>query len=154
MNPSAKHSRSAQAAEAEDPQTYGIIGAAMEVHRELGCGFLEPAYQEALALEFELRGIPFEREVALPIHYKGRKLATAYRADFVCFGSLIVELKALSALSGTEESQLINYLKASGYERGLLLNFGAPSLFWKRMVRSQKPSTSLSNLPLQSVQSA
>jgi GxxExxY protein len=150
MNPTAKHSRSAQAAETDDPQTYAIIGAAMEVHRELGHGFLEPAYQEALALELELRGIPFEREVALPIHYKGRKLATAYRADFVCFGSLIVELKALSTVSGAEESQLLNYLKASSHERGLLLSFGAPSLFWKRMVRFRKSPAALDVVPLQS----
>ncbi len=145
MNPNPQHSRSAQAAQADDPQTYAIIGAAMEVHRELGHGFLEAAYQEALALEFEIRGIPFEREVGLPIQYKGRKLATTYRADFVCFASVIVELKALATITGSEESQLINYLKASDHERGLLLNFGTPSLFWKRMVRSHKPPTSLSS---------
>lgn len=150
MNPSAKHSRSAQAAETEDPQTYAIIGAAMEVHRELGHGFLEPAYQEALALELELRGISFEREVALPIHYKGKKLSVSYRADFVCYGSVIVELKALSAVSGIEESQVINYLKASGHERGLLLNFGTPSLFLKRMIRTRNPPASINGLLTQS----
>jgi len=111
-----------------DPRTFAIIGAAMEVHRQLGHGFLEPVYQEALAVEFDARSVPQVREVDLPIYYKGQRLKTCYRVDFVCYESVIVELKALAKLSGTEEAQVLNYLKASGHEIGLLLNFGGPSL--------------------------
>jgi len=124
-----------------DPRTFAVIGAAMEVHRQLGCGFLEPVYQEALAVEFLKRNIPFVREVRLPIHYKGQLLATAYCADFICFDSVVVELKALAHMSGTEEAQVINYLKATGYEVGLLLNFGARSLQHRRFVLSKSASS-------------
>lgn len=117
-----------------DPRTHAIMGAAMVVHTELGAGFLESVYQEALAREFTSRGIPFVAEVELPIHYKGERLNTFFRADFICYGEVVVELKALKALTGVEESQLLNYLKATGHERGLLLNFGSPRLEVKRMV--------------------
>jgi len=117
-----------------DPETYAIIGAAMAIHRVLGHGFLEAVYQEALAIEFELRGIPFEREKELPVGFKGKRLKTFYRADFVCYGAVVVEIKAIQALTGNEEAQLINYLKASGLNRGLLLNFGSCSMQTKRMV--------------------
>jgi GxxExxY protein len=120
--------------EERDPQTYAIIGAAMEIHRQLGHGFLEPVYQDAAVIEFPLRQIPFEKEVTLPVQYKGIFLPTRYRADFVCFSEIIVEFKALSRLSSVEESQLLNYLKATGLKRGLLINFGAPSLQYKRLV--------------------
>jgi GxxExxY protein len=120
-----------------DPRTFAIIGAAMEVHKQLGCGFLEAVYQEALAIEFAKRNIPFHREVRLPIHYKGQLLSTVYCADFICFDSVVIELKALAHMSGTEEAQLINYLKATGYEVGLLLNFGARSLQHRRLILSK-----------------
>ena len=117
-----------------DPRTYKIIGAAMEVHCQLGCGFLEAVYQEAFALELKNRAIPFTRELTFPVLYKGCCLSNRYRPDFICFGGVIVEVKALSRLSSIEESQLINYLKVTGYHTGLLLNFGARSLQQRRFV--------------------
>lgn len=118
----------------DDPRTYSIIGAAMEVHRQLGCGFLEPVYQEALALEFANQEIPFIRELKLSLAYKGQTLHTKYSPDFICFDSVVVELKALARMSGSEEAQVINYLKATGHEVGLLLNFGNRSLEHRRFV--------------------
>ncbi len=128
----------------KDPRTYSIIGAAMEVYRQLGCGFLEPVYQEALKLELESRAVPYQKEVDLPIFYKGQRLEAGYRADFVCFGAIVVELKALGRLGHAEESQIINYLKATGLEVGLLLNFGAASLEYRRFVftKSEKSAES------------
>ena len=120
--------------EERDPRTYAIIGAAMEIHRQLGHGFLEAVYQEAAVIEFPLKQIPFEREVALPIRYKNILLPIHYHADFVCFSEIIVEFKALSRLSTVEEAQLLNYLKATGLKRGLLINFGASSLQYTRLV--------------------
>jgi GxxExxY protein len=117
-----------------DPRTYSIIGAAMEVHRHLGCGFLEAVYQEGLAIEFGQQNIPFRREVILPVKYKGRALVTKYCADFICFDSVVVELKALNRISGLEEAQVINYLKATSNEVGLLINFGARSLEYRRFI--------------------
>ncbi len=106
----------------------------MEVHRELRNGFLEAIYQDALAVEFTNRSIPFEREKLLQVRYKGGILPSFYKADFVCFGSLLVECKALQKLSGTEEAQVLNYLRITGLSRALLLNFGAPSLESKRLI--------------------
>ena len=111
-----------------DPQTYAIIGGAMEIHKTLGHGFLEAVYQEAAVIEFPLREIPFEREVQLPVTYKEILLPTRYRADFICFNEIIVEFKAQSQLTSADEAQLLNYLKATGFHRGSLINFGAPSL--------------------------
>ena len=120
----------------KDPQSHAIIGAAMEVHRELGRGFLELVYQTALALEFQERQIPFKAEVALPVRYKGKLLTCGYRADFVCFEDFLVEIKAISRLTTADDAQLLNELKATEYQRGLLLNFGSRSLEVKRLVRT------------------
>ena len=122
-----------------DPETHAVIGAAMEVHNILGPGFLESVYQDALAIEFALRGIPFAREVEIPILYKGVQLPSTYRADFLCFDLVVVELKAIKALTGGDQAQLINYLKATGTQRGLLINFGSPRLECKRMVLGFDP---------------
>jgi GxxExxY protein len=115
-----------------DARTYKIIGAAMEVHRELGSGFLEPVYQEALEIELESMKIPFEAQPEIKIVYKGNPLKKFYQPDFICFNEIIVEIKALCQLSGVEEAQVINYLKATIHKIGLLINFGAPSLQYKR----------------------
>jgi GxxExxY protein len=122
----------------KDPRTHQIIGSAMEVHRSLGHGFLEAVYHEALGMEFASKQIPFQSEVELPIYYKNETLLTSYRADFVCYDGIVVELKALNKLSGKEESQIINYLKATKLEVGLLLNFGTPSLEYKRFTFTNK----------------
>ncbi len=96
----------------------------MHVYNTLRTGFLEAVYQEALAIEFTKRGIPFEREKELKIYYDGKELQTSYRADFVCYGNIIVELKAVAELDDTHRSQVYNYLKATGFKLGLLYNFG------------------------------
>jgi len=129
-----------------DEQTYAIIGAAMEVHGVLGHGFLEAVYQEALALELMRRKIPYRREHPVPITYKGDKLNTAYRADFLCFESIIVELKALTALSGAEQAQVIHYLRATGLNRALLINFGKPRLEHKRFVFNYESSADVADV--------
>ena len=106
----------------------------MEVHRNLGFGFLEPVYQAALEMEFVTRKLPFVRETELPVHYKQRRLGVGYRTDFVCFGEVLVELKSLERVTSRERAQIINYLAASNLPRGILLNFGARSLQYQRFV--------------------
>lgn len=116
-------------------EVYAVVGAAMAVHRELGAGFLEGVYQEALEWELQLRRVPFESQKPLTILYKGHRLKKEYIADLVCYQQVIVELKALDQLSGREEAQILNYLKATGLRVGLLINFGNPAkLEWKRFV--------------------
>ncbi|WP_075590625.1 GxxExxY protein [Labilibacter marinus] len=117
-------------------ESYRIIGAAMEVHKELKNGFLEPVYQEALEKELKLQNIPFERESLIHIYYKGEKLDKYYKADFVCYNEIIIELKALSDLTSAHESQLINYLKATNKKLGVLINFGKTSLQYKRIINT------------------
>ena len=111
-----------------EDETYQIIGAAMEVHRQLGCGFLEAVYGDALKIEMTNRKIPFEREKIINIEYKGVPIEHYYVADFVCFDHIIVELKAVTELNKTFDAQVLNYLNATGYETGLLINFGESSL--------------------------
>jgi len=115
-----------------DRETYRIIGAAMEVHKELGSGFLEAVYQEALEFELASRNIPYVVQPDIRIKYKNILLKKFYQPDFVCFNKVIVEIKAISQLSGIDEAQIINYLKATGLNLGLLINFGARSLEYKR----------------------
>ncbi len=120
-------------------EVYALVGAAMEVYNVLGPGFLEPVYQEALGIEFTERRVPSEPQKELRISYKGRYLKKTYIADFVVFGKIIVEIKALNHLTSREEAQLLNYLKATGMQVGVLINFGsAGGLEWKRMVLTQK----------------
>jgi GxxExxY protein len=123
--------------EARDAQTSAILGAAVEVHRILGHGFLEAVYLNALCLELVQREIPFIRELAIPVFYKETKLACGYRADLLCYGSVLVELKAQSGLTEIDEAQVINYLRATEINRALLLNFGTPRLQIKRLVLSE-----------------
>ena len=105
-------------------ESYKVVGAAYKVYNALGHGFLEAVYQEALEIEFQRQGIPYEREKELKIQYDGVELKQTYKADFVCFGKIIVELKAVNALDDAHRSQVYNYLHATDYKLGLLLNFG------------------------------
>jgi GxxExxY protein len=120
--------------ELDDPQTYKIIGAAMKVHRALGCGFLEAVSREAFTIELEEQRIPFVREVGLPVRYRNRLLPVSYTVDFICYDEVLVELKALHVIGPIETAQLINYLRAAHRHRGLLLNFSTTSLQYKRIV--------------------
>lgn len=118
-------------------KSYHIIGAAMEVHKELGCGFLESVYQEALARELTYRYIPFEREKQLDIYYKGVLLDKKFYADFICYDDIILEIKAVSELSPIHRAQLLNYLKATKKRLGILINFGETSLRYERYANTR-----------------
>lgn len=115
-------------------EVYNIIGAAMEVHSILGPGFLEPVYQEALAIEFRERELPFTEKPHIKIDYKHHVLESVYIPDFICYNQIIIELKALKKCGEIEEAQILNEIKASKHKLGLLINFGEPSLYWKRYV--------------------
>lgn len=116
-------------------EVFAIIGAAIEVHRQLGCGFLEAVYQEALQLEMALNMIPFVPQKPLAIAYKGQTLSKSYIADFVCFDAIVLEIKAQKELTARDRAQLLNYLKATGLRLGLLINFGDPGrLDWQRII--------------------
>lgn len=119
-------------------ESYDIIGAALEVHSQLGCGFTEPVYQEALAEELKLRHIPFERQKVFTVTYKGKELSKDFRVDFVCFNKIIVELKAVSDFAEEHVAQVYNYLKVTGMQLGLLINFGKTSLEYKRLPVTRK----------------
>ena len=115
-------------------ESYKIVGAVFKVYNTLGYGFLEAVYQEALEIEFQKQGIPFEREKELKIQYDGVELKQTYKADFVCFGKIIVELKAVNAIDDAHRAQVHNYLHATGYKLGLLLNFGCPDKLEKERI--------------------
>lgn len=110
----------------------------MEVHKTLGCGFIEPVYQEALAIEMTKRNIPFEREKELTIDYKGNRLSKTFRADFICYDKIILELKAVSDFTDEHYAQIYSYLKTSKMDLGILMNFGKVSLEYERIPASQK----------------
>lgn len=116
-------------------ETYKIIGACMEVHKELGNGFLESVYKDALEIEFRLQGIPFEREKSYVVEYKGYVLKRKYIADFIVFGNIVLEIKAQEFVVKANYAQTINYLKTSNNKVGLLINFGETSLKYKRLVK-------------------
>ena len=118
-------------------ESYDIIGVAMAVHRELGLGFLEAIYQEALEEELKTAGIPYVREDNLNVYYKNKLLSKSYQADFICYGEIILELKASSDMSTSHQSQLINYLRVANLKLGLLINFGKTSLEYKRIINTQ-----------------
>ena len=115
-------------------EAFVIVGAAMEVHSLLDPGFLEGVYGDALAIEFTRRGIPFQRESPINLHDKGILPPHTYRADFLAFDQIILELKAIKGLGDLEQAQALHYLKATGHSLAILINFGAPKLDWKRLV--------------------
>jgi len=115
-------------------ECYKIIGCCMEVHNELGCGFLEAVYQEALSIIFSEKKLPFVKEKVLDIEFKGRILNKKYIADFICFNEIIVELKATDGLADHDIAQVLNYLKATGKKLGLLINFGTTKLQYRRVI--------------------
>ena len=117
-------------------EVYAVVGAAIEVHRELGPGFLESIYQEAMEIELKARKIPFVPQLPISVRYKDVTLKRQYFADLVCFEQIVVEIKALDRLSGTEQAQVLNYLKGTGFPVGILINFGNHGrLQWKRLVK-------------------
>ena len=115
-------------------ESYKIVGACMEVHKKLGAGFLESVYSEALEIEFKKAGIPYEKEKKLPVYYGDKPLKKYFRADFVCYKSIIVELKATKYSTDADRKQTLNNVKATNFKLGLLINFGTPSLTYKRVV--------------------
>ena len=120
-------------------ESYAIIGACFEVYNEKGCGFLEPVYQECPAIEFEYQGIPAIAKPPLTLAYRGRTLTQVYQPDFVCFGKIVVELKTISAIIDEHRAQLLNYLHATGFELGLLVNFSHyPKLEYERIARTRR----------------
>lgn len=120
-----------------EKETYRIIGACMKVHKNLGSGFLESVYQEVLAKELRNEGIPFEGQKKLNLFYEGERIGKYFVADFLCFDKIILELKSVAFLNKTFENQVVNYLKATEKEIGILVNFGEKSLKWKRFINTK-----------------
>ena len=118
-------------------EAYRIVGAAMEVSNHLGCGFLEAVYHEALGIEFSEQKIPFESQKEITVSYKNIILDKKYCADFLCYGRIIVEIKAIKTITEIEEAQLLNYLQATNLPLGLLINFGSKKLEWKRYANTK-----------------
>ncbi len=118
-------------------ESFKIIGACMKVHRSLGAGFLEAVYEEALEKEFQIQNIPFKKQVKLELFYENQKLKKQYRADFVCYDTIILEIKAVLQIPVVFNAQLKNYLKCTKMELGMLINFGTPSLTYKRILNSK-----------------
>ena len=117
-------------------ECYAIMGACFEVYKEMGCGFIEPVYQECLEIELGLRGIAYLSQAELELWYRDRRLEQKFKPDFVCYGQVILEIKAVSKLTDQHRSQVHNYLKATGHKLGLLVNFGShPGVEWERIVR-------------------
>lgn len=129
-------------------EAYEIIGAAMEVHNTLGQGFLESVYQEALEIEMSKREIPFSSQTKIQIHYKDIPMEHYFVVDFVCYDKIIVELKSVSAILPEHEAQIINYLRATGFKLGILLNFNEESLFFKRYPNIMAKANIRTNLQL------
>lgn len=119
-------------------ESFKIIGACMKVHRSLGTGFLEAVYEEAMEKEFQALKIPYKKQVTLELYYDHQKLKKQYRADFVCYDTIILEIKAVSQIPVAFYTQLKNYLKCTNLELGMLINFGTPSLTYKRILNSKK----------------
>lgn len=119
-------------------ETYKIIGAAMQVHKHLGPGFLESVYQETMEMELTMQGIPFVSQQKIQVQYKGKNLQHLYIADFICYDKIVVELKAVSGILPIHSAQVLNYLVATGLKVGLLLNFNEESLYQKRVINSFK----------------
>lgn len=115
-------------------ESYAIMGACFAVHNALGEGFLEAVYHEALEKEFQKQSIPFKKEVRLNLYYQGIELKKTYRADFVCYDKIIVEIKAVKMMPKAFYRQVKNYLKSTNYRLGLLINFGSPSVEYKRIL--------------------
>lgn len=119
-------------------ESFNIVGAAIEVHKVLGCGFTEPVYQDAFEQELKMRKIPYEREKVFNINYKGSVLDKTFRVDFVCYNKIIVELKAVTQLADEHFAQVYNYLKVTNMKLGILLNFGEKSLDSRRIPCTKK----------------
>ena len=128
-----------------EKESYAIRGCLMNVFNELGSGFLEKVYQEALELEFKEKGIPYKREALLKIFYKGQQLQQEYIADFICYDKIIIELKAVSELNDVHYAQVFNYLKATGFELAILVNYGEKTLKMKRLFNFMKKKSEKSD---------